>query len=56
MQEKYKVFPLTMFYIFAVLCLAFRVYGNVFVANIALEINLYGLLLPAVFKICIGLV
>ena len=56
MQGKYKVFPLLMFYIFAVLCLAFRVLGNVFATTIALEINLYGLLMPAIFKICIGLV
>ena len=56
MQAKYKVFPLTMFYIFAVLCLAFRVYDSLFVAEIALDFNLIGLLLPPVLKIGIGLV
>ena len=56
MQAKYKVFPLTMFYIFAVACLGLRVFDCLMVAKIALDINLIGLLMPPVLKIGIGVV
>ena len=56
MEKKWQVFPLTMFYVFAVACLAFRVYDCIFLAKLALDMNIVGLLVPPMLKISIGLV
>lgn len=56
MQGKWKVFALSSFYCFAVVCLMFRTYDCICVAQIAIHVNVVSLLLPPVFKIGIGLV
>ena len=56
LKGKWRVFPLTMFYIFAFLCLAIRTFDCIFIAQITLSMNLFGLTLPALLKICIGIV
>ena len=55
-QKKWKVFPLTLFYTLALSCLVFRCVDTMLTVQIAANFNIFGTLMPAMLKICIGLV
>ena len=55
-NERWKVFSLSMFYLFAIITLASRVVDCILVAKVAIFVNLYAILMPPILKLCIGLV
>ena len=55
-QGKWRVFSLTMFYLFSIVCIFLRIVDTVFCVKIGELLNCFMILYPAVMKICIGIV
>ena len=55
-QRKWRVFSLTMFYLFSIVCIFMRIVDTVLSVQIGELLNCFMILYPAVMKICIGIV
>ena len=54
-ESKWRVWSLSLFYSLATICLILRIWVNITVVCVSDQFNLWLVLMPAVFKICIGL-
>ena len=54
-QKKYRVYPVTLFYIFALPCCIARIWANCDIVRMVAFLNPILEFIPANFKICIGL-
>lgn len=54
-KEKYKVFPVSLFYLISIPATLFRVYTNIWIVKICAYEENWSLMMPAILKLCIGI-
>ena len=54
-ESKWRVWSLSLFYSLATICLILRIWLTITVVCVSNQFNLWLIIMPAVFKICIGL-